>query len=116
MSRKKKLNKMVAKGLAPIRWAGTEERLREVGIRITTTQPIFVGGQPNNHATKFAPIWAVLICEAEPLSEEAREWALAQAMNGGEVKDAIDVMVLLTPARYQFATFIEELCTSHASR
>ena len=107
-----------ATGLLPVRLAGTIARLREAGVP-------FAKSNAHVHASKlpgaspsgyWAPGWAVMICEAEPVADAARDWAMAEALRNEDFKRAIDALVrLVDPAKrtlsMTIADFIMEAWT-----
>ncbi len=90
-------------GLLPIRWDGTLSRLRDVGVPVESHPEVeeswVSGGKSipgqNLQNTWWAPRWAVLVAEADPCSEDAKDWALAHAYRDEEFRDALDSLARL---------------------
>ncbi len=115
-----------ARGLMPLRWGGTRERLTAVGVEIELHPEALAsatrsGGQavPGTDMTNthWAAAWAVCIAEAEPCSEDARDWALEKAARDEDFRGAIDTIVRLggtATARGSVADFVMEMWTPEA--
>lgn len=96
---------MRERGLIPARFAGTRARLRSIGIEVEVNPDITVTGD----AQFWGPVWAVLVAEADPCSEEARVWALKKAKDDPTFAQALEAMTRLARIdRHAMAFFIQE--------
>ncbi len=113
-------------GLLPIRWDGTVARLRDVGIKVEShtdvdaspSRSMAIPGQ-NMQNTWWGPRWAVLVAEADPCNETAKDWALAHAAANEEFRDALDTIARLigdgARPRQKIADFVMEMWTPEPS-
>ncbi len=98
-------------GLLPVKWAGTVNRLRRAGVQVEKHPEAFVSarpipGQRQEPAVEWAPRWAVLVAEADPCAEEARDWALDRAANDEDFKLALETIAALGGDRFKMAGFV----------
>lgn len=111
----------------PLKWAGTRARLKELGIEIQRHEDARVAGtgipgtlgagpaagEAGTEVTSWwAPRWAVLVCEADPCNDDAKDWALARAVAEEEFKNTLDTIAMLadvTEARVKMAAFVMEM-------
>jgi hypothetical protein len=112
-------SELYAKGLLPLRWASTLDRLRKVGIVVESHWCIpsrrlahaGIGGQDTSNSL-WAPRWAVLIAEADPCNDEARDQALTRARRDSHFLEAVDALAQLLDdhgnRRARMADFIME--------
>ncbi len=93
------LNKRLREaGFSPIAWAGSETRLLEAGVTVTAEPDAYVSAKhktpgmadPKKHL--WAPTWAVLVTEADPCNEAARDWALSHAVKDDEFRAALETV------------------------
>lgn len=106
------------RGLLPIKWQGTITRFRELGIPITEDAEAFVktstrpGAMPGGVGSSWGPRWAVLVAEADPCNEDARDAMLRRAVADPEVKAALETIAVLADnglARQKMADYVMEL-------
>jgi hypothetical protein len=102
-------------GWLPIKWAGTISRFKELGIEVKDRPDIFTkpGDRPGattggEAGSLWGPRWAVLVAEAEPCNEDARDWALARGALDEEFRDGL-MTVALFGDRSRMATYVMEV-------
>lgn len=108
-----------ARGLAPVAWQGTATLLKEVGITTEShpdayTKQKQIPGQVLTEvevSSTWAPLWAVLVAEAEPCSETCRMWALRKAVADDEFRAALETIAALasSKARRRMADYLVEV-------
>ena len=109
-------------GWLPIRWHGTLTRFRELGIEIQVHRDTFVQrhdgqgfgkqdrapGRITGEDDHWGPAWAVLVAEAEPCNETARDWALARGAIDNEFRDAL-MTIAIYGDRRRMADYVMEV-------
>lgn len=110
-------------GYLPVKWKGTVARLKALGIEVqkrddartaSSSNPAAAGGGGVSVTSYWAPRWAVLVSEAEPCNETAREWALEEATKNEPMRQALETISRLTDnvaARAKMADYIMEIWT-----
>lgn len=99
-------------GLLPLKWMGTEQRLKRVGIRVERhpeARTSGAGPRMSSHPSlndAWGPAWAVLVAEADPCGEEARDWALERAVKDETFRAALEAIAALEGNRVKMAAFI----------
>lgn len=104
-------------GFTPIRWGYTVNRLKALGVsciqgksKRDPRDSIIPG-----HSKKlmFAPTWAVLIAEAEPVQDAVIAWALSRALTDETFRRAIETIIMLNTTsarpRATVASYILEM-------
>lgn len=100
-------------GLMPVTWKGTVARLREGGIEVKLEKsvpvaPLVRPGSREGERAHWAPAWAVLVAEAEPCNETAREWALRHAVENPEFAAELDTLARLGCDRRKMGEYVME--------
>lgn len=114
-------DRLRADGMLSVKWSGTVTRLRNFGIKVekhddavvsTLSIPGMVppakGNGTKGTRSWWAPAWAVLVSEAEPLAEEARDWALEKGALDDDFRAALEVITTFGD-RKRMAEFVQEL-------
>lgn len=112
-------------GWLPVKWKGAIRRLQELGIEVQKREDARVAATKDIPGTAsegqaagtpivmhWAPRWAVLVYEAEPCNETARDWALERAAKDEEFRQALETIATLSEnqgTRERMANYIMEL-------
>lgn len=102
--------RLLARGMTPVRWAGTRSLLRHFGNRVELEQHPYIrvsltGSKGEDDGRWWASAWAVFIAEAEPCAEAAREQAVRRAFVDDEFVEAAKTVAQLGD-RAKFADWL----------